>query len=125
MDRLILDTGVLISAARGQLDLSAITDESDGLSNTTFRRHFPDIAREVGEGRRTPATDVPESPAAAEHAQLVGRNAKLRRENRLLRDHLDLAVANIARLTLRAHRLQSELEAATTVSRIDKKARVT
>ncbi|MGH3520523.1 MAG: PIN domain-containing protein [Haloechinothrix sp.] len=29
MDRLILDTGVLISAARGQLDLSAITDESD------------------------------------------------------------------------------------------------
>lgn len=94
-----------------------------GLSNTTFRRHFPDIADEVGEARRTPRTDAAESPAAAEHTRLVARNAKLRRENRLLRDHLDLAVANIQRLTLRAHRLQRELEAAAKVARIDDKTR--
>jgi transposase-like protein len=95
-----------------------------GLSNTTFRRHFPDIAREVSDARRTPPTDdTPGSPAASEHAKLVARNTKLRRDNRQLREHLDLAVANIQRLTLQAHALRQQLENATNVTRIDPRTR--
>jgi AcrR family transcriptional regulator len=73
-----------------------------GLSNTTFRRHFPDLADEISAARRAPDA----------------RNAKLRRGNHQLREHLDLAVANIQRLTLTVHKLQTELEGASKVTRI-------
>jgi hypothetical protein len=48
-----------------------------GLSNTTFRRHYPEIVKELREIRRTPAVEHTESPAATEHARIVARNAKL------------------------------------------------
>lgn len=87
-----------------------------GLSNTTFRRHYPQVVK--GELRRTPATEHTDSPAATEHARLIGRNAKLRRDNRQLRQHLELAAANIARLTIDNHRLRQELEQARQVTSI-------
>jgi transposase-like protein len=59
-----------------------------GLTNTTFRRHYPEIVKELGEIRRTPAIEHTDSPAATEHARIVARNAKLQRDNRQLRQHL-------------------------------------
>jgi hypothetical protein len=85
-----------------------------GLSNTTFRRHFPDIAADLKQRR---ARD-PASPAAAASRfdQLQHDNAALRRDNRQLREHLDLAAANIQRLTLENHRLRQQLEATAKVT---------
>ena len=89
-----------------------------GLSNTTFRRHYPEIARELGQIRRAPTTAVTESPAAVEHSRLVARTAELRRAVQELRQDLELAVANIARLTLDNHHLRTELEHARRITNI-------
>lgn len=89
-----------------------------GLSNTTFRRHYPEIVKELGEIRRTPAAEHTDSPAATEHARIVARNAKLRRDNRQLRQHLQLAAANIARLAIDNHHLRQQLEQAHRVTNI-------
>jgi len=90
-----------------------------GLTNPTFWRHFPDTARGVAGLARSPA------PAAQSAVTVSGgltdlkdRNAELRRANRRLTEHLELAVANIQRLTLDNHQLRQELEAATKVVRI-------
>jgi ribosomal protein S12 methylthiotransferase accessory factor YcaO len=92
-----------------------------GLANTTFRRSFPDIAAALKQQRAT-------SPASTETAisrfdQLKLDNDKLRRNNHELREHLELAVANIQRLTLENHRLRRQLEASTKVTRIDRNRR--
>jgi len=88
-----------------------------GMSNTTFRRHFPDIAREVGALRSVPAT-----PGAGgeltRYDRLVARNAKLKRHNRELTDTLTLAACHIQRITLENQKLREELEAATGVTRL-------
>jgi hypothetical protein len=89
-----------------------------GLSNTTFRRHYPEIVKELGEIRRTPAIEHTDSPAATEHGRIVARNAKLRRDNRELRQHLDLAAANIARLAIDNHQLRQQLEQAQRITNI-------
>lgn len=81
-----------------------------GLSNTTFRRHYPEIVTELGQIRRTPSSERTDSPATTEHVRIVARNAKLRRENRQLREHLNLATANLARLAIDNHHLQQQLE---------------
>lgn len=88
------------------------------LSNTTFRRHYPDIVTELAQIRRTPAIECTDSPAATEHARIVARNAKLRRDNRQLREHLDLAAANIARLAIDNHQLRQQLEQAQRITHI-------
>ncbi|WP_405876805.1 MULTISPECIES: hypothetical protein [unclassified Streptomyces] len=87
-----------------------------GLSNTTFRRHFPDIARDIAEAARTsaPEADTPTS----HYDQLVARNAKLKRRNKELIAHLTLAAARIQQVTLDNQRLKQQLEAATGVTRI-------
>lgn len=89
-----------------------------GLSNTTFRRHYPEIVRELGQIRRTPATALTESTDETEHSKLVDRNAKLRRAVQELRQDLELAVTTIARLTLDNHQLQTELEQARQITNI-------
>jgi transposase-like protein len=89
-----------------------------GLTNTTFRRHYPEIVKELGEIRRTPPIERTDTPAATEHAQIVARNAKLRRDNRQLRQHLDLAAANIARLAIDNHQLRQQLEQAHRITNI-------
>lgn len=91
-----------------------------GLTNSTFWRHFPDIATELRTTARTPNPDAPASPAARRLAELEQRNAELIRDNRQLTEHLDLAVANLQRLTLDNHNLRQALEAASKVTRIDK-----
>jgi AcrR family transcriptional regulator len=94
-----------------------------GLTNSTFWRHFPDIANELRTTARTPNPDAPASPAARRFAELEQRNAELTRDNRQLTEHLDLAVVNLQRLTLDNHKLRRALEAASKVTRIDTKTR--
>lgn len=89
-----------------------------GLSNTTFRRNFPDLARELSGQRRTPSSPIDDSAVAARQQTLQERNAKLRRDNQVLHEHLDLAVGTLMRLTLENSHLRGELEAATKVTRI-------
>lgn len=89
-----------------------------GLTNTTFRRHYPEIVRELGQIRRTPATALTESTGTSEHSKLVDRHAELRRAVQELRQDLEIAVANIARLTLDNHQLRTELEQARRITNI-------
>jgi hypothetical protein len=88
-----------------------------GLSNTTFRRNFPDVARELAEQRRTPPTAVEGSAAATRENTLRELHTTLLREKENLREHLELAAANIMRLTLQNRQLRRELEAASKVTR--------
>lgn len=81
-----------------------------GLANTTFWRHFPDLANQIRENARTPSPASPTSAAALRMAELERRYAEAVRDNRNLRDNLDLAVANIQRLTLDNRQLRQALE---------------
>ncbi|MBM7167438.1 hypothetical protein JQK87_03185 [Streptomyces sp. G44] len=86
-------------------------------SNTTFRRHFPDIAQEIAALRSAPPT--PGSPSEpTRYDRLVARNAKLKRHNRELTETLTLAACHIQRITLENQKLREELEAATGVTRL-------
>ncbi|MFE7400275.1 hypothetical protein [Streptomyces sp. NPDC057557] len=87
----------------------------EAATRTTFRRHFPELATEISTIRLTP----PRAPPAGEpsrYDKLVTRNAKLKRRNRELTDHLALATAHIQRITLENQRLRQKLEAATGVT---------
>lgn len=55
--------------------------------------------------------------------RLEHENADLRRTNHDLNEHLDLAVANIQRLTLDNHSLRHQLEAKANVTPIDTRHR--
>jgi predicted ArsR family transcriptional regulator len=94
-----------------------------GLSNTTFRRHFPDIAAEISNARRAPTEQTTDSSQPNPHDRLVARNAKLRRDNRQLREHLALAVANIQRLSIETHQLRRHVEAASGVTTLNSRGR--
>lgn len=87
-----------------------------GMSNTTFRRNYPDVADEIGRRRSEPATPPPGSRNEVD--RLAARNAKIRRRNRELQDQLKLATAQIQFLALRAARLEEALEDQTKVTRI-------
>ena len=76
-----------------------------GLTNPTFWRHFPDLARQVVDSARP----GPPNPTDDDAARLT----RLTRDNRQLQHDLQQATANIARLTLENHRLRNDLEAAT------------
>lgn len=86
-----------------------------GLANTTFRRHFPDIVQEL---TATPARSSAQSSGTTSYAQLKQDNTRLRRDNQDLAEHLELAIAHIQRLTLEAHQMRQQLEAATKITRI-------
>jgi len=90
--------------------------QSLGLANTTFRRHYPDICAELA----TPARpqNPPTSRAGSAHEQLQHTNAALRRKNRELSEHLELAIASIQRLAIDNHRLRRELENTHAVTRL-------
>ena len=89
-----------------------------GLTNTTFRRRYPEIAREIADHRAAPTT-LRSGPT--EHDKLVARNAKLRRRNRDLAAQLTLAAAQIQFLALRAARLEAALEASAKITYINEK----
>src|SRR5206468_9542229 len=92
------------------------------LSNTTFRRHFPELANQVAAARSDPdRRDTHDKPSPYEI--LVARNAKLRRANRTLTENLQYAAAQIHRLAVDNARLHEALEATTNVTRIDRPSR--
>jgi len=93
------------------------------LTNTTFWRHFPDIADELRTVARNRIADGPTSAGTGRSSDLEGENANLRRANQRLTEHLDLAIANIQRLSLDNRRLLEEVEAAAKITRLDTKAR--
>jgi protein-disulfide isomerase-like protein with CxxC motif len=96
-----------------------------GMNNTTFRRHFPDHAKKVSELRREPEsgsrTEADAGPSPYE--QLTARNAKLRRDNRVLTQNLHLAAAQVQRLSLDNARLRGELQSRASVTPIDQARR--
>lgn len=80
-----------------------------GLTNTTFWRHYPAIARELADTeRRDGPTATGADPGSGKN--LSERAAALARDNQFLREHLDLAAGTIARLTLENHQLREALD---------------
>lgn len=90
------------------------------LTNTTFRRHFPELASEITHTRSTPAASAHDDAQPSPYDVLVARNAKLRRANRTLTDNLQLAVAHIQRLGVDNARLHDALEASSNNTHIDR-----
>lgn len=92
-----------------------------GLSNTTFRRQYPEIAQEISGRRSAPPAATTSEPSA--YDKLVARNAKLRRRNQELTEQLKLAAAQIQHLALTGARLQEALEAQSKITHIDGRGR--
>jgi hypothetical protein len=88
-----------------------------GLANTTFRRQFPDIAADLSRIRSTEPGHE-NAQHSSPYQELKQHNGKLRRDIEELTMHLELAVANIQRLTLENHRLRRERDEATHVTPI-------
>jgi AraC-like DNA-binding protein len=93
-----------------------------GLANTTFRRHFPDITTELTQ-QRSPAPADSDPVAASRFEKIQRENTELRRARRELAEHLELAIANIQRLTLDNHHLRQQLHAATKITHINARSR--
>ncbi|HET6478575.1 MAG TPA: hypothetical protein VFG35_00835 [Actinoplanes sp.] len=87
-----------------------------GLSNTTLRRHFPDIVREISTRRHQQAN--PDGKPSTTSPIATEAMARLRRENNDLKTQLEIAIASIHRLALDNHELRGALEAATKVTHI-------
>ena len=96
-----------------------------GMSNTSFRRHFPAQARKVSDLRHSPApsTGPEDIPPASPYDRLAARNARLRRSNRVLTQNLHLAAAQVQRLALDNARLRDELQKTASVTPIDQARR--
>lgn len=88
-----------------------------GLSNSTFWRHFPELAQEVADARRTAQGRAP-APAVADDQGAERVIARLRTENAHLASNLEAAVARIRDLTLENRALRDELENVTGVSKL-------
>jgi len=91
-----------------------------GLSNTTFRRHFPRHVKEIAEARSRREHSARANTQPGPYEILAARNARLRRANRTLTGHLKLAAAQIQRLGIENARLREALETSSNVSRIDR-----
>jgi hypothetical protein len=96
-----------------------------GLTNTTFRRHFPEINQRAWTGTPDPTAGTRHVPSHSALRHTATEDAELRRDNALFSQHLELAIANIHRLTLENHQLRMALESASTVTRIGTKTRAT
>jgi AraC-like DNA-binding protein len=93
-----------------------------GLANTTFRRRFPDITTELTR-QRSPAPADSDPVVASRFEKIQRENTELRRARRELAEHLELAIANIQRLTLDNHHLRQQLHAATKITHINARSR--
>lgn len=89
-----------------------------GLSNTTFRRNFPEAVQKIA-AARSPRDQSATADRPSPNDRFIARNAKLRRSNRELGASLKLATAQIHKLTLLNHQLTRALEAASTVTRLN------
>jgi hypothetical protein len=96
-----------------------------GMSNTTFRRHFPGQVRKISGLRRDsePDSRITAGTGPSPYEQLIARNAKLRRANRILTQNLRLAAAQVQRLSLDNARLREELQSTASVTSIDQARR--
>ena len=91
------------------------------MSDTTFRRHFPQQAKEIAEARSR--LGIPGRLGEAEtqpsrYEVLAARNTRLRRANRTLPGNLKLAAAQIQRLGFENARLREALEASSNITNI-------
>ncbi|MFI2318435.1 hypothetical protein ACH5AP_37135 [Streptomyces anulatus] len=108
----------LLQVLRAFLKLVDTGRELLGLSNTTLRRHYPEIVDAVTAVRA--GNNEGRLPADTKrYDDLVRRNAKIRRANRELTDQLTLALACIQRLSVDNANLLAALEAASRIRRID------
>lgn len=89
-----------------------------GLANSTFWRHFPEIAQAVADENRVTSRAAQAAPAKAPRAS--DPNGALRKENATLRDQIELAVAHIQRLTIDNQTLRDQLEIQTNIVRLPK-----
>ncbi|MGQ4333335.1 MULTISPECIES: hypothetical protein [Streptomyces] len=87
-----------------------------GLSNTTFRRRYPDLVQETTARRTAPSDEQIYEPSALD--TLTARNAKLRSRNREFTAALALAAAQIQYVTLENVRFREAPEAQQTVTRL-------
>ena len=85
-----------------------------GLANTTVRRNFPDVCAELA---RTPRAAA-DTGALDTYTRLQEDNARLRRRNRELTEHVEIAVATIQRLTIDNSRRHTALAEAQQVTRL-------
>jgi hypothetical protein len=90
-----------------------------GMTNTTFRRHFPEQAKEISEARSSPEPRARAGTRPSSYEVLVARNAKLRRANHTLTGNLRLSAAHVQRLGIDNARLREALEASSNITRID------
>jgi argininosuccinate lyase len=88
------------------------------VANTTFRRNFPEIAADLASQA---ASRQQAPPPPSRHDQLQELSARLRQDNRQLRDQLELAAAVIQRITLENQRLREQLEAASNITTLASK----
>jgi len=72
----------------------------------------------VAAARRAANTSTPHPTEPRQQDQLQAHNAELRRAVQELTAQLDVAIANIQRLSIDNHQLRQELETATMVTRI-------
>lgn len=89
-----------------------------GMSNATFWRHFPDIARELVDSRREANRTVRRQVADASDANDRSTIARLRVENARLLNEVNFAAAEVQRLTLENHALRTQLEQSARVTAI-------
>lgn len=110
---------LLTDAAEGGVRPSAVElGRRLGLTNTTLWRHFPELARELAAEARA-ALAGPSTPSGPRRRVDEDRRAALlARDNHDLRQQLDIAAANIARLTLDNHQLRQSLENERNVTRL-------
>lgn len=98
--------------AQGSAPVSVVALARElGLANATFWRHFPDVAQDVAEARRLARAGHLSGPQA-EAPKVAEEVARLRRGLAESKAFLEIAVANIQRLSIENHELRRELELA-------------
>ncbi|MFE0023324.1 hypothetical protein [Amycolatopsis sp. NPDC059021] len=106
-------------AHSGRVSVLALA-QALGLANTTFRRNYPTVVAALATRRDHNLADAATAPTgpgpeAGSHADSL---TLLRRDNQELRAQLDLACAQIQRLSLDNDALRRQLEAAQHIPRI-------
>lgn len=83
----------------------------------------PGHSRSVASGLAGAGEAVPTAINGITMTSLRRENARLRRDNENLSVNLEVAIANIQRLTLQAHQLREALEHASGVTRLPRQSR--
>lgn len=92
-----------------------------GMSNATFWRHFPRVAQELADARRSANRSVQRRVATDSGPNAAVTIARLRAENVGLQDDIKVAAAEVQRLTLENHVLRAQLETAAGITPIQRR----